>query len=90
MKHPHLIKQENRDTAAGAFFDFGAELNEEGFNIAPLNIRAGRTSKNQLDNSLMPPLHSPIVPVLGTEDAYFALDDGIRPIIPPAAFSGHA
>lgn len=58
MKHAHLPKQKYRHAAPGALFDFCTQLNEQGFNIPPLDIRARWPRKNQIDKSLVLLLHT--------------------------------
>ena len=62
MKDPNLCEKDDGDTAPLSFRDFGAKLEEECLDIAPLNISARGASKYQLERSLMPTLHSCIVP----------------------------
>jgi hypothetical protein len=40
VKHPNLLKENHRDPAPFALGDFGAQFQEEGFNITPVNVRA--------------------------------------------------
>jgi hypothetical protein len=57
MKDPNLFKQNNGDATPFSFRNFGAKLEEQGFDIAPLDISARRPSKNQLERPLVPTLH---------------------------------
>jgi hypothetical protein len=66
VKNPHLIKQKDRNPTARPLFNLGPQLNEKALNIAPLDIAACWSRKNQLNSSLMPTLHLHMVPVLGT------------------------
>ena len=62
MKDPNFFKQDNGDATPLSFRDFGAKLNEQRLDIAPLDISARGASKDQLKRSLVPTLHSCIVP----------------------------
>ncbi|OGB82127.1 MAG: hypothetical protein A2496_04570 [Burkholderiales bacterium RIFOXYC12_FULL_60_6] len=67
VKDPHLIKQKDRNPATCPFFNFCTQFNEEVLNIAPLDIAARRSRKNQFNNPLVPSFHFRIVPVSGTK-----------------------
>ena len=58
MKHAHLSKQKYRHPAPGAFLDLRTQLNEQGLDIPPLDVRTRRPRKNQVDKSLMLQLHA--------------------------------
>jgi hypothetical protein len=66
VKHPHFTKQKYRNPASRMLFDLRAKLNEQGFNIAPLDVCAGGSGKNQFNNSLALPFHECMVPLSGT------------------------
>jgi hypothetical protein len=66
VKHPHLTKQKYRNPASRTLFDLRAKLNEQGFNIAPLDVCAGGSGENQFNNSLALPFHECMVPLSGT------------------------
>ena len=66
MKDPDFFKQDNGDATPLSFRDIGAKFNEQSLYIAPLNISARGSSKNQLERALVPTLHSSIVPQGGT------------------------
>ena len=46
MKHSHFFKQDYSYATALAFADFGAQLYEQGFDIAPLNVPTGGASED--------------------------------------------
>lgn len=62
MKYPNLLIQNDRYPAAFALRYLGAELQEQRFDVTPLNIRACRVSENQMQRALVLPLHLIIVP----------------------------
>jgi len=66
MKYPHLAKQKHGNPASRTLFDFRAKFNEQGFNIAPLDVCARGSEKNQPDNPLVLPFHGWMVPFSGT------------------------
>jgi hypothetical protein len=70
MKYPHLAKQKYGNPASCTLFDFRAKFNEQGFNIAPLDVCARGAGKNQFNNPLVLPLHGRMVPLSGTACVY--------------------
>lgn len=62
MKDSHFFKQNNGDAAPLSLRDFGAKLQGQSLDIAPLNISACRASEDQLKRPLVPTPHSRIVP----------------------------
>jgi hypothetical protein len=67
MKHPHFIKQDYSDTTTLSLADFGAQLYEQRFDIAPLDVPTRGAGEDQLESALVVPLHAEIVPLSGTE-----------------------
>ena len=57
MKYAHFPKQKYGNPATGPLFNFRTKLNEQGFNIPPLDICARRPRKNQVDKPLVLPFH---------------------------------
>jgi hypothetical protein len=45
MKYPHLAKQKYGNPASRTLFNFRAKFNEQGFNIAPLDVCARGAGK---------------------------------------------
>jgi hypothetical protein len=66
MKDSHFFKQDNGDAAPLSFRNFGTKLDEQCLDIAPPDISACGASKDQLERSLVPTLHSCIVLRSGT------------------------
>ena len=66
MKDPNFFKQDNGDATPLSFRDFGAKFDEQSLYIAPLDVSARGSSKNQFERALVPTLHSFIVPQRGT------------------------
>lgn len=58
VKNANFPEQDNSHTAAFAIADLCAKLDEECFNIAPLNIAARRVSEDQFKGALMLSLHT--------------------------------
>jgi hypothetical protein len=48
MENTYLAKQHNGNTTAFAFAHLSTQLFEQAFNVAPLNIGAGRSCKDEL------------------------------------------
>jgi len=57
VKYTHLSKQKYGNPATGALLDFRAKFNEQGFNIAPLDVCARASGKNQVNNPPTLPFH---------------------------------
>ena len=70
VKNANFIKQENSHTTAFTLAHFCTKFDEEHLNIVPLNIAAGRTSKDQIKSPLMLSLHGNIVPLSSTNTNY--------------------
>jgi hypothetical protein len=68
VENAQLSKQKYRDPTSSSLLDFSTKFNKERLNITPLDIGARRPGKNQVNNSLVFPLHANMVPVLGTAD----------------------
>lgn len=66
MEDAHLVEQHNSNAAAFAFADFGAEPAEQGFNVLPSDVRAGRVCEDGFQRPLMRALHLYMVPDTGT------------------------
>ena len=66
MKHPHFAEQKNRNAAPLTLTDFGAEFNEESFDLTPWDMPTDRVSEDGLKGALVPSLHRWIVPLSGT------------------------
>lgn len=73
VKHSNFFKQDNSYTTAFSFGDFGAQLDEQRFNVAPLHVPACWSSKDQFEGALVLPLHAEMVPLTGTEMARVSL-----------------
>ena len=67
MKNPHLTKQIDRNPATRPLFNFSTQFNEKTLNIAPLNVRACGSRKDQFNDSLVLAFHLITVSVSGTE-----------------------
>ncbi len=57
MEHAHFAKQNYGYAATLALGNFCAQFAEQGFNVAPLHVGAGRVGKQQLERALVLPLH---------------------------------
>lgn len=57
MKDSNFSKQDNGDATPLSLCDFGAKLDEQSFNVAPLNVAACGPSKDQFEGASMPPPH---------------------------------
>ena len=66
MEDTDLVEEDYGDAAAFSLADLGTKLFEEGFNVSPLDVRAGRMHEDRLERSLMLPLHVSMVSLLGT------------------------
>jgi len=67
VEHSHFFEQDHGYTTALALADFGAQFYKQRFNIAPLDVSAGRASEDQFKSSLVLALHANIVPRSSTE-----------------------
>ena len=67
MEDAYFVEQKNGDSTTFAFTNLGAEAAEEGFDVFPGNVRAGRVSEHCFQCSLMGAFHAGIVPERGTE-----------------------
>ncbi len=66
MEDAYFIEQKNGDTTTFALADLGAKAAEEGFDVFPGDVRAGRVSEDRFKCSLMGALHVCIVPERST------------------------
>jgi hypothetical protein len=66
MEHSHFFKQDYSYATTLAFADFGTQLYEQRFDIAPLDVPTGGASEDQFKSALVLPLHAEIVPQSGT------------------------
>ena len=57
MEHAHLAKQNYGYAATLALGNFCAEFTEQGFDVAPLHVGAGRVGEQQFERALVLPLH---------------------------------
>ena len=67
MEYAHFVEKHNRNAAALAFTDFRAEAAEEGFDVLPGDVRAGRVREDSFQCSLMRSLHGWMVPPNSTD-----------------------
>ena len=67
MEDAHFVEQNNSDATAIAFTDFSAEATEEGFDVLPGDVRAGRVREDSFQCSLMRSLHGWMVPPNSTD-----------------------
>ena len=58
MEHPNLGEQDDCHAAAFALADLRTKLPEESFDIAPLDVGAGRVSEDGFERALVLPLHA--------------------------------
>ena len=66
MKNPPFSKQTNTNTGAFALAQFRTELDQQRFDVGPVDIGAGGSSKYQFQCLLMFALHLEIVSRNGT------------------------
>ena len=57
VENAHLLKQDNSYAAPLPLTDFRAQLNEQGLNIAPLNVRTRRVREYQFQRAEMSSPH---------------------------------
>lgn len=58
MEHPNLGEQDDCHAAAFALADLRTKLPQESFDIAPLDVGAGRASEDGFKRALVLPLHA--------------------------------
>ena len=64
MEYPDLTEQHNRNATALALTYLRTQLRKQRFDVAPLDVGAGGTAKDQLKGALMLPsygLHGTII-----------------------------
>jgi len=66
MKHSHLVEEVDRYTTTFSLGYLGAKPDEEGFNVLPGDVRAGRMGKEGFECLAVAALHSVMVPRAGT------------------------
>jgi hypothetical protein len=68
MKYTYLAKENYSHAATFALGDLCAELSKQRFDVAPLDVGAGRVSEKEFERALMLPLHARMVPKISTFD----------------------
>lgn len=66
VKYSNLTEQNHRDPTTFSLTDLRTELDEQRFNITPLNIAAHRTGENNLQGFLVLPFHIEMVSHIST------------------------
>ncbi len=66
MKHPNLSEKKDRHATALELTNLRSKLDEQRFNIAPLEISAHWAGKDSLKGLLVSLSHGVMVPFLGT------------------------
>ena len=67
MEHSHFFKQNYSYPTTLSLADVGAQLYEQRFNIAPLDVPTRGPCEEQFESALVLPLHAAIVPRSSTE-----------------------
>ena len=80
MEDTNLVEEDYGDAAAFSLAELGAKLFEKGFNVSPLDVRAGRMHEDRLERLLMLPLHVSMVSLIGTnhERSDFLLPNAVN------------
>jgi hypothetical protein len=66
MKHSHLVEEVDRYTTTFSLRYLGAQPDEQGFDVLPSYVRAGRMGKEGIECLAVAALHGVIVPRAGT------------------------
>lgn len=66
MKYAHLAEQDYSHAATLALTDLRPQFFEEGFDVSPLDVRAGRMREDCFKCALVLALHNVMVPRMGT------------------------
>ena len=72
MEDPDLAKQNDRDAAASPFADLPTKLLKQGFDVPPRQAAAYRSGEDQLEGSLVLPLHCTMVLPPGTSGGHLS------------------
>ena len=66
MKYTYLVEQDDSQATAVALTDLRPWFFEEGFDVSPLDVRAGWMREDCFERALVPALHSEMEPQRGT------------------------
>ena len=66
MKDAHFAKQDHRHATALTLDHLGTQFLKKAFDIAPLDVGAGRAGKDEFKRALVFSLHGCMVPIRGT------------------------
>ena len=66
MKHSHLVEEVDRYATTFSLGYLGAKPDEEGFDVLPGDVRAGRMGEEGFECLAVAALHSVMVPRAGT------------------------
>ena len=67
MKHTHLLEEADRYATTLSLRHVGSEPDQEGFDVLPGDVRAGRVGEQGFESLVVGALHRVIVPRFGTE-----------------------
>ena len=67
MKHTHLLEEADRYATTLSLRHVGSQPDQEGFDVLPGDVRAGRVGEQGFESLAVAALHGAIVPRVSTE-----------------------
>jgi len=67
MKHTHLLEEVDRYATTLSLRHVGPQPDQEGFDVLPGDVRAGRVGEQGFESLAVAALHEAIVPRFGTD-----------------------